>query len=154
MAGLGDSSASRAAFTCHENHYTRTPTLVASLFERANVSPDGRQLAGIYRENARAAQSLGILSAANGTAVKVFPNLATTALGGGVEWTPDGSAVLFTTTERANVWRRRVVGGEPERVTNFPDRAVLRFAPSPDGRSLLLCRGTGVRDAFLITGFR
>jgi Tol biopolymer transport system component len=131
-----------------------TPTLVASLFERANVSPDGRRLAGIFRENPRAPLSLSILSAESGTPEKVFPNLATTTIGGSLEWTTDASAVLFTTAERFNVWRRRVEGGEPERVTNFSDLAVVRFALSPDGRSLVACRGWQLRDAFMITGFR
>jgi Tol biopolymer transport system component len=131
-----------------------SPALVAPLFERAAVSPDGRQLAGVYRENARTSMSLGILTTENGTPVKVFPNLATTSLGGSTDWMPDGQAVLYTTTERFNVWRRRVEGGEPERVTNFSDLALVRFAVSPDGRSLVMCRGTQVRDAFLITGFR
>ena len=131
-----------------------SPALVAPLFERAAVSPDGRQLAGVYRENVRTGMSLGILTTETGTPVKVFPNLATTSLGGSTDWTPDGLAVLYTTTERFNVWRRRVEGGEPERVTNFSDLALVRFAVSPDGRSLVMCRGTQVRDAFLITGFR
>jgi hypothetical protein len=124
------------------------------LFERANVSPDGRRLAGIFRENPRAPLSLSILSAESGTPEKVFPNLATTTIGGSLEWTTDASAVLFTTAERFNVWRRRVEGGEPERVTNFSDLAIVRFALSPDGRSLVACRGWQLRDAFMITGFR
>ena len=130
------------------------PALVAPLFERAAVSPDGRQLAGVYRENVRTGMSLRSMTTETGTPVKVFPNLATTSLGGSTDWTPDGLAVLYTTTERFNVWRRRVEGGEPERVTNFSDLALVRFAVSPDGRSLVMCRGTQVRDAFLITGFR
>jgi Tol biopolymer transport system component len=130
------------------------PTLFAPLFERAGVSPDGRFLAGVYRENARAGLSLGVLDAANGAPVKVFPNFPVTATTGSTEWTPDGSAVLYTTVERFNVWRRRLDGGEPERVTNFSDLAIIRFARSPDGKSLLLCRGSQNRDAFLITGFR
>jgi Tol biopolymer transport system component len=131
-----------------------TPKLVASLFERASVSPNGRELAGIFRENPRAPLALSILNADTGYPLKVFQNLPTTTVGGSLEWTPDGSALLFTTTERFNVWRRRVEGGEPERVTNLSDLALVRFALSPDGRSLVLCRGSQVRDAFLITGFR
>jgi len=33
------------------------------------------------------------------------------------------------------------------------DLAILRFALSPDGRTLLVCRGSTLRDAFLISGF-
>jgi hypothetical protein len=44
--------------------------------------------------------------------------------------------------------RRRLDGGEAVRVTNFSDLIIIRFAQSPDGKSLLLCRGTRIRDAF------
>ena len=62
--------------------------------------------------------------------------------------------MIYTTVERFNIWRRPLAGGEPQRVTNFSDLAIVRFARSPDGRQLLLCRGTQTRDAFLMTGFR
>ena len=40
----------------------------------ARPSPDGRQLGGLYRENARTGTSLGILTTETGTPVKVFQN--------------------------------------------------------------------------------
>ena len=52
------------------------------------------------------------------------------------------------------MWRRSLADGRETRVTNLTDLAILRFALSPDGKTLLLCRGTTLRDAFLISGFR
>ncbi|HMB79281.1 MAG TPA: hypothetical protein VKI43_04415, partial [Vicinamibacterales bacterium] len=71
-----------------------------------------------------------------------------------IAWTPDDTALIYTTAERTNIWRRAVADGRVERVTNFDDLAILRFALSPDGRTLLLSRGALTRDAFLISAFR
>jgi hypothetical protein len=51
------------------------------------------------------------------------------------------------------VWKRKLPSGEPEKITRFSDLAIVRFAVSPDGRTLAVCRGAQTRDAFLFTGF-
>ena len=130
------------------------PTVVAPLFERAGVSHDGRLLAGIYRENARAPLTLGVVDAQTGKPVATYRDFAPASGSGGFGWAPDDKSILYTTSERTNVWRRSLADGRETRVTNLTDLAILRFALSPDGKTLLLCRGTTLRDAFLISGFR
>jgi hypothetical protein len=61
---------------------------------------------------------------------------------------------VFITAERANLWKQPAMGGPIEKLTNFSDLWVMRFAVSPDGRSLLLSRGVVIRDAVLLTNFR
>jgi Tol biopolymer transport system component len=131
-----------------------SPSLVASFFDRPGLSPDGGLLAGIYRETPTASVSLGILDAGTGKPVKVFPDFPVNIGSGSIAWTADGSAVIYTTGERFNIWRRPLAGGEPQKVTNFSDLAIIRFAPSPNGNQIALTRGTQTRDAFLLTGFR
>lgn len=97
--------------------------------------------------------SLGVLDADTGKPVKVFTDFQVNAGSGSIAWTADGSALIYTTVERSNIWRRPLTGGEPQRLTNFSDLTIVRFARSPDGR-LVLCRGSQTRDAFLMTGFR
>jgi Tol biopolymer transport system component len=128
------------------------PELVAPLFERAAVSHDGRRLAGVYRESARGPVSLAVLDARTAKPLVAFPNFNT--ISATIAWTPDDKALLYTTTERTNVWRRTLPDGREERVTSFSDQAVLRFALSPDAKTLLMSRGALTRDAFLITSFR
>jgi Tol biopolymer transport system component len=130
------------------------PTLVAPLFERAGVSHDGRLLAGVYRQDARAPLTLGVVDVQTGKPVTVFRDFAPASGSGAIGWAPDDKAIIYSTVERTNVWRRSLADGRETRVTNFTDLAILRFALSPDGRTLLLCRGTTLRDAFLISGFR
>jgi Tol biopolymer transport system component len=130
------------------------PALVVPLLERAGISHDGRRLAGVYRESARAPVSLAVVDARTGTPLNVFPDFIPATGSGTIAWTPDDKALIYTTAERSNIWRRALADGRVERVTNFDDLAILRFALSPDGRTLLLSRGTLTRDAFLISAFR
>ena len=44
--------------------------------------------------------------------------------------------------------------GAPEKVTNFADLVIVRFVFSPDGKTVIVSRGTLTRDAFLLTNFR
>ena len=136
------------------------PTLVTPLFDRPAVSPDGRFLAGIYRADTQSAFALAVVSVEGGKPVKVFAALISTSTvnltgpGGVVQWTADGEGVLFTTTERMNVWLQRVSGGDPVRITNFSEQTLFRAEPSPDGKTLIAARGNQTRDAFLISNFR
>ena len=129
------------------------PRPIAVRLDRPALSPDGKLLAGTYREQPGGPVSLSVLTSDTGTLVRSFP-IETTSLGGSTGWTTDGSAIMFTTVERYNVWKRPLAGGEPEKVTRFSDLAIIRFAVSPDGRTLALGRGSQNRDAFLFTGFR
>ena len=61
---------------------------------------------------------------------------------------------MVVTSERTNVWRYPLSGGEPERVTDFAEGNTFRLEPSPDGRTLAIVRGQLARDAFRLTHFR
>ena len=118
--------------------YGGEPTVVAPLFERAAVSHDGRLLVGAYREQARAPVALGVIDAQTGQPVTVFRDFTPASASGSMGWTPDDKAIIYSTVERTNVWRRSLADGRETRVTNFTDLAILRFALSPDGRTLLV----------------
>ena len=130
------------------------PALVAALLERAAVSHDGRLLAGPYREAARAPLVLGVIDAQTGKPVRLFPDFTPTSASGSVGWEPGNQAIIYSTVERTNVWRRTLADGRETPLTIFSDQAIARFALSPDGRTLLLSRGITTRDAFLISNFR
>jgi Tol biopolymer transport system component len=129
------------------------PTLVGPGLERAAVSPDGTLLAGIYVASATAAPTLGVMPAAGGPARYQFPDFAQATGSGSLAWSPDGSGVLYTNVERTNLWRQRLSGGPPERITSYQDLMIFRFAISRNGE-LVLARGTQTRDAVLISNFR
>jgi Tol biopolymer transport system component len=130
------------------------PALVMPHLERAAVSPDGRFLAGLYAATPSAPLALGIVPADGGPPAQAFPGFVQASASGSIAWTHDGQSVLYTNVERLNVWRQRLTGGAPEKITNYSDLMIFRFAVSPDGRQLALARGTQTRDAVLITNFR
>lgn len=130
------------------------PTLVAQGLDRAAISPDGRMIAGVYRAKPTDGFSLTVLPIDGGPALHQFPGLPVASGTGSVQWTRDGTGIMYTTVERANIWLQRLSGGPPERMTNYSDQVIFRFELSPDGRTLLMARGTQLRDAFLIEHFQ
>jgi eukaryotic-like serine/threonine-protein kinase len=131
-----------------------TPTLLAPLLERAAVSPDGAYIAGPYRADAASPYSIAVLPVTGGKPVHEFPGYAPGSGLGPVSWTPDGKALLYNTSERRNLWMQRLAGGPPQRISDYNDLSIFRFAVSPDGKSILMVRGTQSRDAFLLTNFQ
>ncbi|MBA2304565.1 MAG: PD40 domain-containing protein, partial [Acidobacteria bacterium] len=130
------------------------PVLVAAGLERAAPSPDGRLLAGIYKASPESPVTLGIIDVETGKAINTISDYAAASGSGGTAWLPDGKTLLFTTAERTNLWKQPAMGGARERVTNFGDLWIVRFALAPDGKSVLFCRGIALRDAVLLTKFR
>lgn len=130
------------------------PTLVARGLYRAGVSPDGRLLAGVYRPEQTAALSLGVIDAASGRPVRTSANYAAPSGGPTFAWTPDGQKVIFTTTERFNLWTEPAGGGDREKLTDYSEQWIIRFALSPDGTRMAMSRGTALRDAVLVRNFR
>ena len=120
------------------------PKLVTERLAGAVVSPDGRMLAGVYRANDRDQISIGVIDAATGKPMHVFKNAV---LGGNTTfgWTRDSRTVLYTTAERINLWAQPLDGGSPRQLTNYTDQWILRFAIFPDGKQMVLSRGTGLR---------
>ena len=130
-----------------------TPQAVGALIYRAGISADGGRLAGIYRRDERSPLELGIVTI-EGERLQGFPNVNFASGTGSVQFDPAGQTVLYTTAERMNVWRQALTGGAPQKVTNFSDLAISRFALSPDGKSIALSRGAVNRDAFIVSSFR
>jgi hypothetical protein len=70
---------------------------------------------------------------------------------GPFQWTKDRTALLYSTGRTDEHPGPRLAGRPAQRFTDFTDLTVFRFALSPDGRSILMARGTQSRDAFLLT---
>ena len=127
--------------------------LVARGLGRAVISPDGRLIGGLYLQSADVSATLAVMNA-DDLQVRHTNKLSISSGTTSVGWTPDSRTFLFVTAERTNLWTQPALGGPIERLTNFSDLWVMRFAVSPDGQSLLLCRGVVVRDAVMLTHFR
>jgi Tol biopolymer transport system component len=130
------------------------PALIAAGIDRPAVSPDGRLLAGI--NVATGANRLTLVTMPlDGTApARELGTIAPATANGLMEWTPDGSGILFSTVERTNVWLQPLSGGAPQRVTDLGSLDIVRGRRTPDGKSLIVARGSAQTDAYLVSNFR
>ncbi|HEY1306431.1 MAG TPA: protein kinase [Vicinamibacterales bacterium] len=129
------------------------PAIIAPGMDRPAVSPNGRMLAGINM-GANGVLMLVTMPMDGSAPLRSHGTIAPATANGVMEWTADGQGILFSTVERANVWMQRLDGGAPTRVTNLTDLAIVRGRRTPDGRSLILARGTAQTDAYLVSRFK
>ena len=116
-----------------------------------SVSPDGQYLAVRFLdEKAGRRARIGIMPAAGGEMVKTFDYPVPTS--GGVDWTPDGSGLVYvaTTAGVGQIWLQPFAGGPPRQLTQFTSDTIFGYAFSRDGKQLVLARGSQIADAVLI----
>ena len=90
------------------------PSLLVAGLTQAAVSPDGRAVAGFWKEGANAQPALAVFPMAGGGATSIFASAAVMPRGG-VWWSRDGRALYYTGTDRANVWRQPLAGARRRR---------------------------------------
>jgi hypothetical protein len=129
------------------------PTMLAPGIDRPAVSPDGKTLAGIH-SGPNGLLTLVTMPMDGSTPPRTLGTIAPATANGLMEWTADGQAMLYSTVERANVWKQDLNGGPPVKITNLMDLAIVRGKRTPDGRSLILARGVAQTDAYLVSQFR
>jgi len=129
------------------------PALLAPGMDRPAVSPSGRMLAGINM-GANGVLLLVTMPMDGSAPARTLGTIAPATANGVMEWTADGQGILFSTVERANVWMQRLDGSAPTKVTNLTDLAIVRGKRTPDGRGLILSRGTAQTDAYLVSRFK
>ena len=117
------------------------------------ISHDGSLVAYFYldRDKPDSPWRLGIVSFFDGafvTSVGIPP----TAISRFVRWTPDGKALAYIADEgeASNIWVQRLDGGPAKKLTNFETEIVAAFDWSPDGKQLLISRGTKTSDVVII----
>lgn len=114
-------------------------------------SPDGKMIAFNFRANAQdAAWQLGAIPAEGGEvrSFQVFGNPSTPH-----EWTQDSKGLMTVVSENgvSNLWRYALDGGRGAKVTNFTKDTIFNFDLSPDGKRLILSRGTINSDVVLLS---
>jgi len=151
-ASLGN--AGSAAATWRVSIEGGEPTLIAPGIDRPAVSPDGRSLAGINVTPGANRLTLVTMPLDGRAPPRVLGTIAPATANGLMEWTPDGSGILFSTVERTNVWLQPLSGDAPVRVTDLATLDIVRGRRTRDGRSLIVARGSAQTDAYLVSGFR
>jgi Tol biopolymer transport system component len=118
-----------------------------------SVSPDGSQIACVYREDQpNVPVKVAIIPFAGGEPVKVFdmPQSAFFIL----RWMPDGRLTYIDTINGvSNIWSLPLDGGKPVQLTYFKTDRIFWFDSLRDGK-LALSRGTQTSDVILIRDFK
>lgn len=119
-------------------------------FGSGSVSPDGERISYGFVDKPSDRYRMAVIDVGGGEPTHVLDYQ-----GGPSAWAPDGSAYDFAVTRDGvtNIWRYRLEGGEPERLTDFETDRIFSFRWSPDGEHLALTRGARLSDVILIEGF-
>jgi serine/threonine protein kinase/Tol biopolymer transport system component len=114
------------------------------------ISPDGKRIAGYYRETSTSKAVVNVVSFDGGEPEKTFDlplwNYSR------IRWTPDGQALTYSVTKEAasNVWLQPLAGDPARQLTNFTTDYIWDFNWASDNR-LILARGTVNQDLVLIS---
>jgi serine/threonine protein kinase/Tol biopolymer transport system component len=130
------------------------PALIAPGIDRPTVSPDGRLPAGINVATGANRLTIVTMPLDGSTPARELGTIAPATANGLMEWTADGKGILFSTVERTNVWMQPLSGGPPVRVTDLATLDIVRGRRTPDGKSLIVARGSAQTDAYLVSNFR
>ena len=126
----------------------------------ATLSPDGKSLACLYREEQpNSPLKLAILPFAGGELTRVFDAslpAEEVSLVPPPRWTPDGLALTYVVTSAgvSNIWLQPIDGGAPRQLTTFNADRIFSFEWSRDGKQLLVARGSVASDVVLISNLR
>ena len=119
------------------------------------VSPDGSRLAFYTKDEESGQFKIGITPIEGGTP-EILLQAEPPYSGSIIEWAEDGQALLINTvqSDRANLWRLPLDGGELRPLTQFNEDRLFWFEAAPGGETLVIARGSLHRDAVLIENFR
>ena len=121
------------------------------------ISRDGELIAYFYLDTDEPGSPwrIGIISFVDGafvTRVEIPP----AAISRFVRWTPDGKALAYIANEGevSNIWVQPLDGSPAKKLTNFETETVAAFDWSPDGKQLLISRGTKTSDVVIISDLK
>jgi eukaryotic-like serine/threonine-protein kinase len=125
-----------------------------------SVSPDGESIACFYRdEHANGRMKLAVFKIAGGEPIRTFDTAGVPVFDAAsslLRWTADGRTLTYVVTvgDVSNLWSQPISGDPPKQLTNFKSNRIFSFDWLPDGRQLILSRGTVTSDVLMISNFR
>jgi len=114
------------------------------------IAPDGRRVAGYYRDASTSRVIVNVVPFDGDEREKSFD----LPFGnyGRIRWTPDGQALSYSVRQgrTSNIWIQPLAGGAVRQLTNFTTDQIWDFDWAPDNR-LILARGPINQDLVLIS---
>jgi Tol biopolymer transport system component len=118
------------------------------------LSPDGQFLAVQTWERESEASRLIVVSASDGAVQELYRVDAPDGLSV-MDWTPDGSQVVFGTWDAESLrglWKVSVEGGEPIRITGTPRGMQQQLRIHPDGNRVAFRSGESRGEIWVVEG--
>ena len=118
------------------------------------VSPDGKWIVCSYRKDVNSTWRYAIIPIEGGEPIKIFDLLGKK---GNFRWSPDGRSLNYLRDTQGgvtNVWSLPLDDKPPKQISDFKSDQIFNFAWSPNGKQLVLSRGTTTSDVVLISNFR
>ena len=121
--------------------------------ENSEISFDGKFMVAQFRENSSASWRFAIFGIDGGEPLRVFDLRPEDW---DVRWAPDGKSITYQRTIKGvtNVWSFPLDGSPAKQLTDFKNDRIFTFNWTPDGKSLVMARGTLMADVVLISDFR
>ena len=125
----------------------------------AAISPDGKSLACFYRDDqTNSTLALAIIPFTGGEPARVFERVRITEEVSRIpppRWARDGRTLTYVVTDGSvsNIWLQPIEGAAPNQLTTFKSDRIFAFEWSPDGKQLLIARGSTASDVVLISNF-
>jgi serine/threonine protein kinase len=117
------------------------------------ISPDGRWIAALFQEGDRSDWYVGIIPF-EGTEPIAILRIKRPLYPGYryFRWSPDGRAIDYIDLDgnTGNIWRMKLDGSAPFKLTDFSRDLIFGFRWSPDGTRLAAVRGSIRNEAMLI----
>jgi eukaryotic-like serine/threonine-protein kinase len=124
------------------------------------ISPDGKSIACVYREEQpNSPLKIAIFPSEGGQPTRTFDApISAEAISRMPlpRWTSDGRALTYIVTggDVANIWIQSISGEAPRQLTNFKTDQIFSFDWSRDGKQLIVARGMLTSDVVLISNYR
>ena len=114
------------------------------------VSPDGTNVALVYRPTPAGLNHFAIIPSAGGE-LRMIHELP--AHYGRFGWMPDSRAICYADKQEGvgNIWMQPLDGSAPRQLTYWKPGPIFSFAWSHDGKWLAFASGTQMSDVVLIT---
>jgi Tol biopolymer transport system component len=116
----------------------------------AAISPDGRLVALRYFDDQSNANRIAVVPFEGGESVKTL-NVSVGFRDVGLGWTGDSRAIVYADgrDNADNIWSVSIDDATTRQVTNFTSGLIFAFQVSPDGKQIVLSRGTQTDDVIL-----
>ena len=116
---------------------------------RPVISPDGKLIAYYYMDSN--VWGLAVIASEGGSPIRTY-QIAPTVKSRILRWLPDGKSVGYVDMRDgvSLILSQRLAGGPPMPITEFRSDQVFHFNWSPDGKQMLVSRGTETSDVTLV----